>query len=210
MRIKQAEFVVSVADYNKCPQLDIPEIAIAGKSNVGKSSFINLLTNNKSLAKTSGEPGRTRLLNYFNINKGELMLVDLPGYGFARVSDDEKQKWSDLIEGYFANAKNLINVFVLVDCRHKPSLLDTQMVAYLHHYCIPFTVIATKIDKLTKNELAKQKNIIATTFALTPDSIITTSTLKKIGVDKVLERIEELIEANREQIEFDQDELFRD
>lgn len=210
MRIKQAEFVVSVADAEKCPKTEIPEIAIAGKSNVGKSSFINLLTNNKSLAKTSGAPGRTRLLNYFNINKGELMLVDLPGYGFARVSDEEKVKWGRLIEGYLADAKQLINVFVLVDCRHKPSLLDTQMVAYLHHYGIPFTIIATKVDKLTKNELAKQKIVIANTFALTPDSILLTSTLKKIGVDTILERIENLIVANSEEVEFEQEDLIRE
>lgn len=210
MRIKQAEFVISVADFKKCPQTDIPEIAIAGKSNVGKSSFINLLTNNKSLAKTSSAPGRTRLLNYFNINKGEVMLVDLPGYGFARVSDDEKNKWGQLIEGYLANSERLINVFVLVDSRHKPSALDIQMVAYLHHYCIPFTVIATKIDKLTKNELLKQKKIIADTFALTPDSIITTSTLKKVGVDKVLERMEEIISANKIEVDFEQEELLRE
>lgn len=194
MRVKNAKFVTSVADYNKLLSHNSPEIAIAGKSNVGKSSFINLLANINRLAKTSSEPGRTRLINYFDINNGELMLVDLPGYGFARVSDSEKEKWEVLMEGYFAKSENLVNVFVLVDIRHTPTSLDKQMIAYLHHYNIPFTIIATKGDKLSKAQIEKQKKIIANTFAMTPNNIYVTSALKKTGVDKVLERIDTIIE----------------
>lgn len=202
MRIKNAKFITSVADFNKLPSLNAPEIAIAGKSNVGKSSFINMLTNINRLAKTSSTPGRTRLLNYFGINDNQLVLVDLPGYGFAKVTDEEKIKWSELIEGYFATSQNLINVFVLVDVRHEPTQLDKQMVAYLHHYNIPFTIIATKGDKLSRAQIQKQKKVIATSLASTPNNIFVTSALNKTGVEQILERIETLIEANNEQVEF--------
>lgn len=202
MKIKNARFITSVADYNNLPSLQVPEIAIAGKSNVGKSSFINMLVNINRLAKTSSTPGRTRLLNYFDINNGELTLVDLPGYGFAKVNDSEKEKWGTLIEGYFAKSKNLINVFVLVDIRHEPTALDRQMVAYLHHYNIPFTLIATKGDKLSKAQIQKQKSVIAKVFAVTPANIYVTSALNKSGVEQVLERIENILNANNEEVEF--------
>ena len=195
MRMKNAQFVISVADFNMIHQHDAPEIAIAGKSNVGKSSFINMLTNVKKLAKTSGEPGRTRLLNYFNINNGELMLVDLPGYGYARVPHGEQDKWANLIEGYLSSSPNLINVFVLVDIRHEPSPLDKQLMSYLYHYNIPFTVIATKGDKLSKVQIVKAKQVVANALSLTPASIYVTSALKKTGVQDVLDRITELMEG---------------
>ena len=161
-----------------------------------------MLANINRLAKTSSTPGRTRLLNFFDINDGELTLVDLPGYGFAKVNDSEKEKWSNLIEGYFAKTQNLINVFVLVDVRHEPTALDKQMVAYLHHYNIPFTLIATKGDKLSKAQIQKQKSVIAKTFAVTPANIYVTSALSKSGVDSVLERIENIITANNEDVDF--------
>lgn len=202
MKIKNAKFITSVADYKNLPDLQAPEIAIAGKSNVGKSSFINMLTNINRLAKTSSTPGRTRLLNFFDINNGEFTLVDLPGYGFARVNEAEKEKWGQLIEGYFATCKKLVNVFVLVDVRHEPTALDRQMVAYLHHYNIPFTLIATKGDKLSKAQIQKQKSVIAKTFALTPANIYVTSALNKTGIEEVLERIENILLANKEEIDF--------
>lgn len=202
MIIKNAKFITSVADYNNLPTLNSPEIAIAGKSNVGKSSFINMLANINRLAKTSSTPGRTRLLNYFDINNGELTLVDLPGYGFAKVSDNEKEKWSELIEGYFAKSQNLINVFVLVDIRHEPTVLDRQMIAYLHHYNIPFTLIATKGDKLSRAQIQKQKSVIAKTFALTPSNIYVTSALNKCGVAEILDRIQNLLDANKSEVDF--------
>ena len=202
MKIKSAKFITSVADYEKLPALIAPEIAVAGKSNVGKSSFINMLANINRLAKTSSTPGRTRLLNYFDINNGELTLVDLPGYGYAKVNDAEKETWSELIEGYFAKSQNLVNVFVLVDVRHEPTALDRQMVAYLHHYNIPFTLIATKGDKLSKAQIQKQKSVIAKTFAVTPANIYVTSALNKSGINEVLERIENILSANKEEVVF--------
>lgn len=193
MQIKQAKFVVSVAEHSKCPDTNIKEIAIAGKSNVGKSSFINFMTNVGRLAKTSSEPGRTRLLNYFDINNGEFLFVDLPGYGYARVSDDEKTKWGVLIEGYLKENKNLLNVFVLVDSRHEPSANDKQIIAYLHFYSIPFTIIATKCDKLSKIQLQKQLNIIANTLSQGIENIYPCSASNKTGKEKILERIENIL-----------------
>lgn len=204
MRIKQAKFVISVADKNKCYDSKMPEIAIAGKSNVGKSSFINYFTNIGRLAKTSSEPGRTRLLNYFEINNGELMLVDLPGYGYARVSDAEKEKWSELIGGYLTTSPYLCNVFVLVDIRHVPSALDKQMIAYLHHYRIPFTVIATKCDKLSKAQINKQKSIIAKELTLGSENIYPCSAMKKTGLEAILNRIDNILEAFNESIDAEQ------
>ena len=131
--IKQAKFVVSVADASKVPDYGACEIAIAGKSNVGKSSFINFMVNQNKLAKTSQEPGRTRLLNYFEINNGEYYFVDLPGYGYAKVNKQEKQKWGGLIENYLRTSKRLVNVFVLVDMRHEPTDDDKMLINYLYN-----------------------------------------------------------------------------
>ena len=193
MEIKQCKFVTSVADCRKCEDYGMPEIAIAGKSNVGKSSFINYLVNNYKMAKTSSTPGKTRLLNYFELNKGELMLVDLPGYGYAKVSGDIKDGWDGLIGGYLLSSKKLINVFLLVDVRHEPTALDKQMVAFLHHYQIPFTIIATKSDKLSSQAIAKQKQAIAKELCLGVDNIMTISSLNKVGKEEVLARIEHLL-----------------
>ncbi len=199
MIIKNAQFVTSVASDKNILDTGLPEIAVAGKSNVGKSSFINFITNNSKLAKTSKEPGRTRLVNYFACNNNEFMLVDLPGYGFARVSDAEKAKWGTLIEGYLQNSKSLRSVFVLLDIRRTPSDDDTMMINYLHHYCIPMTIIATKADKLSKNELAKNTRTLAQSLAVGIGNIIVTSSFKKTGKEAVFARIEEMI-AEREEI----------
>ncbi|MDE5756881.1 MAG: ribosome biogenesis GTP-binding protein YihA/YsxC, partial [Clostridia bacterium] len=193
MEIKQCKFITSVANSKNCVDYGMPEIAIAGKSNVGKSSFINYLVNNKSMAKTSSTPGKTRLLNYFEINKGELMLVDLPGYGYAKVSGEIKDNWDELIGGYLLGSKRLINVFLLVDIRHEPTALDKQMVAYMHHYHIPFCVIATKCDKLSKMACNKQRGVIASQLCLGIDNIMTVSSQAKMGKDEILAKIEHLI-----------------
>lgn len=190
MRIKQATFVTSVADYKKCPVGTVPEIAIAGKSNVGKSSFINFLANNSKLARTSSTPGRTRLLNYFDINNGEFTIVDLPGYGYAKINDEAQESWGTLIEGYFATSKQLAHVMVLVDIRHEPGHLDKQMIAYLHHYNIPFTIIATKADKLSKVQIVKQKTIVANALCMAAANIYATSALNKTGAEEVLDRMQ--------------------
>lgn len=193
MEIKQCEFITSVADFKQCKDYGMPEIAIAGKSNVGKSSFINYLVNNKSMAKTSATPGKTRLLNYFELNKGELMLVDLPGYGYAKVSGGIKDGWDKLIGGYLLGSKRLINVFLLVDIRHEPSALDKQMVAYLHHYHIPFSIIATKADKLSRQACFKQRQEIAKALCLGADNIYMVSSHAKKGKEEILIHIEHLL-----------------
>ncbi len=191
--IKQARFVISVADAKNMPDYKVPEIAIAGKSNVGKSSFINFMVNQNKLARTSQEPGRTRLLNYFEINKGEYYFVDLPGYGYARVNHGEKQKWGALIESYLQKSENLINVFVLLDIRHEPTEDDKMLLKYLYLYSIPFTVIATKADKLSKQQQQKAKSVIAKAIGVGPSDIIVTSSSAKTGKEQVLARIDTLL-----------------
>ena len=165
MEITKAEFKTSVGS-NNFPE-GLTEIAVVGRSNVGKSSLINFLTNHGKLARTSKEPGRTRLINYFSINDGQFYLVDLPGYGYARVSDAEKEKWATLIESYLLESTGLKHVFVLVDIRHDPTALDKQMINYLYHYNVPFSIIATKADKLSRAETARQRKAIADALHLT-------------------------------------------
>ena len=195
--IKQAKFVTSVADASKMPDYGVPEIAIAGKSNVGKSSFINFMVNQNKLAKTSQEPGRTRLLNYFEINNGEYYFVDLPGYGYAKVNKQEKQKWGGLIENYLRTSNRLINVFVLVDMRHEPTDDDKMLINYLYSYNIPFTIIATKADKLSRAQQQKCLSVIATALCVGTKDILVTSASAKTGKEGVLARIDTLL-ANTE------------
>ena len=191
--IKQARFIVSVADAKEIKDFGAPEIAIAGKSNVGKSSFINFMVNQSHLAKTSSEPGRTRLLNYFEIINGEYYFVDLPGYGYAKAPKGEKDKWGALIENYLRTSKNLINVFVLVDIRHEPSSDDKMLINYLYSYHIPFTVIATKADKLSRAQQQKAIGIISSALAIGRGDLLVTSAEKKTGKEAVLERIDNLL-----------------
>ena len=191
--IKQAKFIVSVADKKNIPDYNVPEIAIAGKSNVGKSSLINYLTNQKKLAKTSSEPGRTRLLNYFQINNGEYYFVDLPGYGFAKVSKTEKAKWGDLIETYLSASPNLKNVFVLLDIRHEPTQDDLTMIDYLYKTSTPFTLIATKADKLSKQQTRKALMTISSVTGVGVDNIIVTSVQARVGKDEIEKRIDQIL-----------------
>ena len=186
--IKQAKFVTSVADASKMPDFGACEIAIAGKSNVGKSSFINFMVNQNKLAKTSQEPGRTRLLNYFEINNGEYYFVDLPGYGYAKVNKQEKQKWGGLIENYLRESKRLINVFVLV---------DKMLINYLYTCNIPFTIIATKADKLSRAQQQKCLALIASALCVGTKDILVTSASAKTGKEGVLARIDMLLENAR-------------
>lgn len=193
MQIKKAVFLTSVADSGKLPDFGAPEIAFAGKSNVGKSSFINFLTNNGKLARTSGDPGRTRLLNYFGINDNEMVFVDLPGYGFAKVAKTEKAKWGDMIEGYLKTSKNLKNVFVLLDVRHEPTSDDKMLLNFLYHFNIPFTVIATKCDKLSRAQILKRRAEIASAVGIGVHNVYTVSALKKSGKEEILDRIESVL-----------------
>src|SRR6266567_1674787 len=128
MLIKSAKYIISSPDYDKCPVPDKPEYAFIGRSNVGKSSLINMLCNNQKLAKTSSAPGKTQLINHFDINKGEWYLVDLPGYGYAKVSQNQRKKWEKMIEDYLRNRENLAQVFVLIDSRHSPQKLDIDFI----------------------------------------------------------------------------------
>lgn len=193
MKIKSADFVISVAKPDAILKNTSNEFAVIGKSNVGKSTFINSVLNNKKIAKSSSKPGCTRLINYFKINDGDFYFVDLPGYGYATVSKEEKIKWGKLIETYLNQSPSLRHVFFLVDVRHKPSEDDMLMMNYFNHYRIPFTVIANKTDKLSKNELVKAKKIIYSTLGLGIDNIIDYSGLKNLGRDKVYEKIDEIL-----------------
>ena len=198
MIIKSADFITSVPDAQKLLVHEFSEIAVAGKSNVGKSSFINFLTSNGKLAKTSKTPGRTRLVNYFLINdkKDEktFFLVDLPGYGFANAPKGEIVKWGELIENYFMQSKCLKNVFLLLDIRHEPTADDKQMLKYLYYYNIPFTLIATKADKLSRSAAQKRKSEIASSLAVGNDNIYTVSSEKKTGKEEILKRIDQILD----------------
>ncbi|AEE19864.1 GTP-binding protein [Dokdonia sp. Hel_I_63] len=154
MKIKSASFVVSNSEVTKCPNTRIPEYAFIGRSNVGKSSLINMLTNRKSLAKTSGRPGKTQLINHFLINEN-WHLVDLPGYGYARVSKKDKKYFQKFITDYFEQREQMISAFVLVDCRHEPQKIDMEFMEYLGEKEIPFSIIFTKADKLRPQALER-------------------------------------------------------
>lgn len=147
MQITQAEFIISNTDVNKCPKESLPEYAFIGRSNVGKSSLINMLTNRKNLAKTSGRPGKTQLINHFKINN-TWFLVDLPGYGYARVSKNTKKVFQKFITQYFEKRHQLVSAFVLVDIRHEPQSIDMEFMQWMGENAIPFAIIFTKADKL--------------------------------------------------------------
>ena len=191
MIIKNATFITSVADKKNFLKPNKPVIAICGKSNVGKSSLINALANRKNLARTSVTPGRTRLVNYFDF--GEFILADLPGYGLAKVSDKEKQKWATLMEDFFKYS-NITHVLSLVDIRHDPTRDDENMINYLHTYAIPFTIIATKADKLGKTRIKGRVDDIGRYLTVGGNSILAVSSETGYGKDKILDKIERVLE----------------
>ncbi len=197
MHIKSAEFVTSNSDASKCPKDRIPEYAFIGRSNVGKSSLINMLTSRKSLAKTSGRPGKTQLINHFLINKN-WFLVDLPGYGYAKVSKSAKKVFQKFITHYFENREQLVTAFVLVDIRHKPQPIDQEFMQYLGEGGVPFSIIFTKADKLKpkaiENHVEAYKNILLETWEEMPNYFITSSS-KDIGKEEVLNYIDGLNES---------------
>lgn len=190
MEIKSATFITSVASSDKFYKTDKPIIAVAGKSNVGKSSLINMLGNNKKLARTSVTPGRTRLINYFDF--GSFVLADLPGYGFAKVSKEEKNKWSKLLEDFLLN-ENIKLLISLVDIRHDPTEDDKMMINYLYHYQIPFTLVATKSDKMAKTKIKPQLQRIATCLKVGIDDITAVSSLSGQNKNAVLSIIDKVI-----------------
>ena len=192
MQIKTAEFVVSNQDVSKCPINQLSEYAFIGRSNVGKSSLINMLTNQKSLAKTSGRPGKTQLINHFLINK-EWFLVDLPGYGYARVSKSAKKTFQKFITDYFEQRKQLVLAFVLIDCRHEPQPVDIDFMHYLGEANIPFQIIFTKADKLKPNALTRNVDAyvkkMLESWEEMPAYFITSSS-KKEGKEAVIDNID--------------------
>jgi GTP-binding protein len=192
MLIKTAEFVMSNSEVAKCPKDVLPEYAFIGRSNVGKSSLINMLTNHKNLAKTSGRPGKTQLINHFLINKN-WFLVDLPGYGYAKVSKTAKKKFQKFITDYFEKRQQLVAAFVLVDIRHEPQKIDLEFMEWMGVNAIPFSIIFTKADKLKPKAI--ERNVEAYTQELlktweeTPTYFITSST-SSVGRDEVLQNID--------------------
>jgi len=194
MLIKSANFVVSNQKVSKCPNSSLPEYAFIGRSNVGKSSLINMLTNQKRLAKTSGKPGKTQLINHFIINN-QWYLVDLPGYGYARVSKNEKKTFQKYITQYFKERKQLVCAFVLIDVRHKPQKIDLKFMQWLSENKIAFSIIFTKSDKqklnVVEENIINYKKVMKETWEEMPDYFITSST-KYIGKDILLNYIEKI------------------
>ena len=194
MKIKSADFVISNSDVSKCPNELLPEYAFIGRSNVGKSSLINMLMERKNLAKTSGRPGKTQLINHFIINKN-WYLVDLPGYGYARVSKSTKKVFQKFITAYFEKRKQLVSAFVLVDIRHKPQPIDLDFLEWLGTNMIPFSIIFTKADKLKPNAITRHiedyKAIMLESWETMPNYFITSSS-NGLGKDSILDYIEYL------------------
>jgi GTP-binding protein len=209
MQIKSAVYIISSPEYEKCPSPDKPEFAFIGRSNVGKSSLINMLCNNDKLAKTSASPGKTQLINHFeitaNAEKGAMLkwyLVDLPGYGFATVSQSSRRRWEQMIENYLRKRENLSMVFVLIDSRHSPQKIDLAFLENLKVWKIPFCLVFTKSDK--ENQRIVSKNVksfleaMKKTWQFLPQHFVT-SAVKKTGRDKILLHVEEVIEQLFEQ-----------
>ena len=187
MDIGEAKFVTSAADKRGFLKTEKPVIAVCGKSNVGKSSFINMLANRKQLARASAEPGRTRLVNYFDF--GQFVLADLPGYGFARVSQGEKQRWAQLLDDFFADG-NVEHVFALADIRHDPTADDKTMIGFLYATQTPFTIVATKADKLSRMRVREAVRRIAACFKTGEGNVIATSAETRQGREEVLSVLE--------------------
>lgn len=195
MLIKSAVFEISNSDVAKCPKERIPEYAFIGRSNVGKSSLINMLTNHKKLAKTSGTPGKTQLINHFKINDN-WFLVDLPGYGYARVSKKTKRTFQSFIKNYFSQREQLVCSFVLIDSRHEPQKIDLEFMEFLGVNQIPFCIVFTKSDKLTPTVLKRnietyKKKLLDHSWEIFPDYFVTSSTSKE-GRDALLNFIDDI------------------
>lgn len=195
MQIKTAEYLMSNDDYRKCVKPDKPEFAFIGRSNVGKSSLINMLTSNSKLAKTSASPGKTQKINHFAINN-QWYLVDLPGYGYAKVSKSQRAVFRKMIDDYILNRQNLVNLFVLIDCRHEPQDIDVEFINWLGESRVPFTIIFTKADKIGPNALKDKveayKEHLLQTWETLPDMLVS-SAVSKMGQEEILDYIEKII-----------------
>jgi GTP-binding protein len=190
--VADAKFITSAATAAQFIKPDKPMIAIAGKSNSGKSTLINLLAGQKRLAKTSSEPGRTRLVNYFDF--GSFIFADLPGYGYAAVSKTEQEKWGKTLDAFFAKKEEIAHVFLLGDIRRDPSPDDMQMVTYFNYYILPFTVIATKSDKLSRMKRKERVRAVANAYGLGIDNVISVSGLTGEGKEELLKKINTVIQ----------------
>lgn len=202
MEIRKAEFLISSPSISKCPKPDRPEFAFIGRSNVGKSSLINMLVNQKGLAKTSGRPGKTQLINHFIINDG-WYLVDLPGYGYAKVSKEARAKFQGMITNYLIKRENLVCVFVLLDARLDPQKIDLEFMEWLGTKQVPFAMAFTKIDKLSSNELQQnvsryKKEMLKTWESLPP--VFTTSATSKVGKEPLLAYIDEGLDIYQQHV----------
>lgn len=198
MNIKSAKYIISSPDYTQCPAPDLPEYAFIGRSNVGKSSLINMIVDNHKLAKTSGTPGKTQLINHFiieNTADESWYLVDLPGYGFAKASLSKRRQWEQMIENYLRKRENLVNVFVLIDSRHSPQAIDLEFINQLGEWQIPFSLVFTKADKETQKEVSKNVkaflDALRKSWQFLPQHFVT-SAVKKLGRKQILETIEEM------------------
>ena len=200
MIVKRADFITSMKDYGDYATKGCPEVAFAGKSNVGKSSMINKITNRSKLARTSATPGKTRLINVYQVN-GEINFIDLPGYGFAKVSKAEKLSWGKMMQDYFARTEDLCHVFHLVDIRHEPSMEDREMNVFLRQAGIPFTVVATKADKISRGARLKYIAPICRALAVQPWQVIAFSSEDGTGREELLAKIEEVCCAAAEEEE---------
>ncbi len=210
MRITKASFITSVSELKRFPGQGKPEIAMAGRSNVGKSSLINSLCNNRRLARTSAEPGKTRLINLYSINDS-FFLTDLPGYGFARASGEERRRWKDMIEGYLEQSENLKQVLLLVDIRHEPTQEDAQMAQYLRAINLSFSVIATKADKLSKAEKSRSIPAICRKLVVQPWQITPYSSETNEGRDRLLAQLQDILAPKAEaEMSFDVDDSLSD
>jgi len=208
MEIQSAKYIISSPKVENCPKPDLPEYAFIGRSNVGKSSLINMLTNNAKLAKTSGTPGKTQMINHFIINEGSgggkrdaFYIVDLPGYGYAKVSQTQRAKWEKMIENYLCTRENLMTVFVLLDSRHEPQKLDLEFLTKLGVWGVPFNLIFTKADKSTQREAAKNVRHFIETMKQEWEFIprhFVTSAVKFTGRKEILNYIKELNEEFEE------------
>ena len=194
MKIKTSQLEAVAVKRSQYPEDNMKEIAFAGRSNVGKSSLLNLITGRKALARVSGSPGKTRTINFYNIN-GDFRIVDLPGYGYARVSKSVTENWGDMMEQYFSARHGLIKTVQLVDIRHEPSKQDIQMYEYLRHYGLDGTVVATKADKISRTEMSKCIAVIRRSLDLSPeDTVIPVSVLKRTGQGELLDHMESILE----------------
>lgn len=192
MKIKKVNLDIIIGVTSKVPETHLPEVAFAGRSNVGKSSIINALMGRKAYARVSAVPGKTQTINYYNVNDA-LYLVDLPGYGYTKASVKSREQWGKMVERYLNTSGSLKGVFLLADARHAPNANDRQMYEWVRAAKLSPVVIATKADKLRKNDIEKNKKMIRETFGMKPeDKLIMTSSLKKSGIEEVWGEIERL------------------